>query len=434
CRHETLLTTPSDYAKQATYIRPSVEKRLAATTLHGRKPTGKPNNVLGSDSTLEISPTTFPAPLVLPGDDLALDPRCPPQSVRAWSRLKERNDVTEDRRTLYVVAPPDIDDDIKEVSSWCQIQRTSSGDDIELPRAEDVIDYLSAFYHGIPVKRLPFKVRFVAWDTTSPKKYIGLDIGGGECVRIRTRRLPSRDGSTQPFARQLNLDDLLDAAIGMLPDAAYALLLLVTHDLYEDADDEFVCGRAYGGSRVAVVSSARYHPALDVESGLASARAHAWPASHCAEYVRACCDAEVQPRPRKRAHTTTTEAAGSLAHAAGALHAAVAAHRTISSLDVPHASSAALTGLWLGRVCRTASHELGHCFGLDHCVYYACVMQGSASLIEDARQPPYLCPVDLTKVLRVLSTTAESRYSALLAFCERHADIHLFAALAAWLR
>src|SRR5271170_949147 len=81
-----------------------------------------------------------------------------------------------------------------------------------------------------------------------------------EIVRIRT--LPSVN---HIFKGQLNLDDLLDAAISILPDGAYALLFLVHQDLFESPEDEFFCGRAYGASRVAVVSIARCNPSLDYQ-------------------------------------------------------------------------------------------------------------------------------------------------------------------------
>ncbi len=71
---------------------------------------------------------------------------------------------------------------------------------------------------------------------------------------------------------------------------------------------------------------------------------------------------------------------------------------------------------------------------MDHCVYYACSMQGSASIVEDARQPPYLCPVDLAKVLRATEADSTERYEALLVFSEQHQDVHLFAGYAAWIR
>ncbi|KAJ5111546.1 hypothetical protein N7532_002081 [Penicillium argentinense] len=69
-----------------------------------------------------------------------------------------------------------------------------------------------------------------------------------------------------------------------------------------------------------------------------------------------------------------------------------------------------------GKNVRTASYQLLHCFGIAHRVYYASSMQGSASVCEDARQPPYLCPVDLAKVIYATSITVLGRYRSLLEF------------------
>src|SRR6202035_5293660 len=43
-------------------------------------------------------------------------------------------------------------------------------------------------------------------------------------------------------------------------------------------------GRAYGGSRVAVVSTSRYNPVLDCVQDID--RQHSWPASHCESYIK----------------------------------------------------------------------------------------------------------------------------------------------------
>ena len=61
-------------------------------------------------------------------------------------------------------------------------------------------------------------------------------------------------------------------------------------------------------------------------------------------------------------------------------------------------------------------------------------MQGSSTIIEDARQPPYLCPVDLAKILQATGTDSERRYKALLQFCDKHQQAHMFAAYGAWIR
>ncbi|KAK5139139.1 hypothetical protein LTR04_003858, partial [Oleoguttula sp. CCFEE 6159] len=264
---------------------------------------------------------------------------------------------------------------------------------IAKPNEQDVVDYLSAFYQGLSVKSLPPPhLCFTSWDSgastaleanptpkalsASPPPFIGLNTPT-ERVRIRTRSSPH-----SAFAGQLNFDDLLDTAISILPDDAYALLLLVKPDLYESADDEFVCGRAYGGSRVAVVSTARHDPSLDWEQDVE--REHAWPASHC---------------------EATFTPLSLLAHTALPLP---------DPSSSSSSSSTALSNLWLARLCRTASHELGQCFGIEHCVYYASCMQGNATLAEDARQPRYLCPVDLAKVLSATGAREEKRYRALV--------------------
>lgn len=71
---------------------------------------------------------------------------------------------------------------------------------------------------------------------------------------------------------------------------------------------------------------------------------------------------------------------------------------------------------------------------MDHCIYYACVMQATASLAEDVRQPPYLCPVDLAKMLRATGADVRERYEALLAFSGRneHGGAGWFKAFEAW--
>lgn len=176
-----------------------------------------------------------------------------------------------------------------------------------------------------------------------------------------------------------------------------------------------------------MVSGARYNPILDLDQSVV--RDHGWPASHCEEYMQSCCERykEVPKKVRKAKASKLNDAKAPTE--VTPMRAALSAHMSLPSLEkVP--SAAALSGLWLGRVCRTASHELGHCFGIAHCNYYACSMQSTASIVEDARQPPYLCPVDLAKVLTATGADVVERYASLLAFCNGHKGVHLFAAYA----
>jgi archaemetzincin len=336
--------------------------------------------------------------------------------------LKDRNEVTPDRRTLYVAAAPTPDSTLSGlVNRWCEPCHAEGQASIARPKSSDVVEYLQAVYHGMAVKQFPQKLRFISWDekaTAKAPEFIGLATDD-ECVRIRTRACPD-----SVFERQLNLDDLLDACISLLPDDAYSLLLLVNHDMYESEDELFTCGRAYGGSRVAVVSSARDNPTIHGDIDLD----HAWPASHCSNFVQS-----FNPSKTKLKATEQANGTHSAEETDSPLRTALSAHAALPPLSTS-SSGKILSGLWLGRVCFTASHELGHCFGLDHCIYYACAMQGASSTAEGTRQPPYFCPVDLAKVVRATGTNETDRYRALLQFCERRADVHMFSAYAAWIR
>ena len=399
------------------------------------------NNQGESEST-----TSFPRPLILPGDDLSEDPRYPGQSLRSWLRGGHRNEVTSRRNVIYVVSAPTISEDVKMMAQWTQPDankgRNKTGKSrAAAPGIEGIEAYLGAFYTGMKIARLLPAFSYMSWDEAGSSKeksqsiprYIGLR-RKDEVIGIRARPCP--DGM---FKAQLNMNDILDSAISALPDDAYALLLLVYHDLYEDEEDDFCCGRAYGGSRVAVVSSARYNPIFDGIQGVE--RVHAWPASHCEMYVNSMVEAFAEPRKktgkkRKIGSTTKTPKTESFTSSpshevAGPIHVAVKAHQSLCA-SVEDSSSENLSNLWTARVCRTASHELGHCFGMDHCVYYACVMQSTASLAEDVRQPPYLCPVDSAKLLRATGATEAEHYAALVMVCESRSDTHMFAALGAW--
>lgn len=248
CDHNTLSFLSSAFASQAGYKRPSTQEREEAATL---QPVLKGKLKRATPSDEDTGP--FCEPLLLPGDDLAEDPEYPPQTILEWLDDADRNKVKPGRNTIYVAAPPAVDSKISFVKSWSEPKHAESIS-VEAPDVQDIVDYLGAFYHGIPVILLPGSLRLAPWDgkATKTPRYIGLNTAT-ECVGIRTRA--SKDGV---FARQLNLNDLLDAAISILPKDAFALLLLVPFDIYEVPEDDFACGRAYGGSRVAVISTARY--------------------------------------------------------------------------------------------------------------------------------------------------------------------------------
>lgn len=75
----------------------------------------------------------------------------------------------------------------------------------------------------------------------------------------------------------------------------------------------------------------------------------------------------------------------------------------------------------LRRALKLASHEIGHLFGVQHCVFYECVMNGTNSLAETDRRPLHLCPVCRAKLQGNLRFEPVKRYRALAAFYRKHA-------------
>ncbi|MGZ5005678.1 MAG: archaemetzincin [Chthoniobacterales bacterium] len=69
--------------------------------------------------------------------------------------------------------------------------------------------------------------------------------------------------------------------------------------------------------------------------------------------------------------------------------------------------------LLLRRSCKVLAHETGHMFGLAHCTFFNCLMNGSNHLSESDRRPLHLCPVCLRKLQWSIGFDVLERYRAL---------------------
>jgi archaemetzincin len=69
--------------------------------------------------------------------------------------------------------------------------------------------------------------------------------------------------------------------------------------------------------------------------------------------------------------------------------------------------------LLLRRSCKVLAHETAHMFGLTHCIFFNCVMNGSNHLAESDRRPLHLCPVCLRKLHHSVGFDVVERYRAL---------------------
>ena len=61
-------------------------------------------------------------------------------------------------------------------------------------------------------------------------------------------------------------------------------------------------------------------------------------------------------------------------------------------------------------VLQTLTHEIGHIFGLRHCQWLACLMQGSNHLEEADQRPLDLCPICLRKLQSAIGFHLKDRY------------------------
>jgi predicted Zn-dependent protease len=177
---------------------------------------------------------------------------------------------------------------------------------------------------------------------------------------------------------QLKVDSVLDVLMGLLQPNMLMLVAVTMCDLYDSPQDLFVCGMARGMSQVAIFSFARYDPCITF--------------SHSTWYDVLHLD--YSPASRSSQSLTISPA-----------HAITP--------QVRHQ-------IVLQRSCQLISHEIGHLFGLAHCVYFDCTMNGSGNLEEDFRQPLVLCPIDLRKVATLTGCNVVDRFERLERFFRKH--------------
>jgi archaemetzincin len=71
------------------------------------------------------------------------------------------------------------------------------------------------------------------------------------------------------------------------------------------------------------------------------------------------------------------------------------------------------------RALTVLAHEIGHIFGLKHCVFYRCVMGGANDLREIDGAPLHACPVCLRKLQKIAKFDPGQRYRRLERFLRR---------------
>ena len=76
--------------------------------------------------------------------------------------------------------------------------------------------------------------------------------------------------------------------------------------------------------------------------------------------------------------------------------------------------------LFLNRLLKTATHEMGHILSMKHCTSFKCLMNGSNSLQEADSKPSWLCSECLAKLIWCTKGNIRERYNALISFSNNY--------------
>jgi predicted Zn-dependent protease len=222
------------------------------------------------------------------------------------------------------------------------------------PALDGILEYVSAFFCR-NVIQLDF-VRLLPAEgegrgSTKKKKAVIWRTATHECAitgRLSTARVPA--SARRRF--QTHVDGLLTEISAVQEDGAYngqpinnafAVIGVTTSDLYSDDSDLFIAGMAAGGSKVAVLSLARYHPHLKMCPFHWDDFSYQTQASAYSYY-----------EDQKKRPTTGATLAPNFS-----------------------ALSAKSQTEFIRRAGKLIVHEICHVYGLDHCVFYHCLMNGT---------------------------------------------------------
>ncbi|CAB9525498.1 Archaemetzincin-2 [Seminavis robusta] len=203
---------------------------------------------------------------------------------------------------------------------------------------------------------------------------------------------------------QLNLEDVLYALKTFredesllaadggepLPNSSFCVMAITMDDLYMDPTDLFVSGMAFGGDKVAVFSFSRYHPHIKMHPGRWFDFGYGTKHDNYSYYE----EAHINPiGARKKAKKN--------------LPALTPEPPTFDNMTRQAQTE------FFRRCAKILVHELGHLYGLDHCIFNRCIMNGTGHLVEDFLAPFHLCPVCLRKLQWRLGFSVVYRYKKL---------------------
>ena len=158
----------------------------------------------------------------------------------------------------------------------------------------------------------------------------------------------------------------------------FCIMGITMEDLFDGPSDLFCAGMAFGGDKVAVFSFKRYHPLIKMHPLYWHQFGYAETSDGYSYYD----DDDQDPKGLST-------------------HPAVISQKSQMESE------------FLRRSCKLLTHELGHLYGIDHCIHNRCLMMGTGHLVEDFRAPTHLCGVCLRKLQWRTGFNVRMRYKLL---------------------
>ena len=160
----------------------------------------------------------------------------------------------------------------------------------------------------------------------------------------------------------------------------FCVMGITMEDLFDGPSDLFCAGMAFGGDKVAVFSFKRYHPLIKMHP------------LHWHHY----------------GYTSTDKGDGYSYYDDDDQDPEGLSHNPPSgNLEEQMVIE------FLRRSCKLLTHELGHLYGVDHCIHNRCLMIGTGHLVQDFSAPTHLCGVCLRKLQWRLGFSVKTRYKLL---------------------
>lgn len=217
-------------------------------------------------------------------------------------------------------------------------------------------------------------------------------------------------GSTDSPRYQVRVQDLLRVLENIktrCPDPGVrekeiAIVGVTMIDLFLHASDLFVAG--FAGRGVSMLSLRRYHPRMVMSD------------SHWDDYAF-----YANQRADNKTYLTNDESDDEANQAKRRKKSNKQKSESVNELLLsPPLLGRDERAEYFRRAGRLINHELGHNYGLEHCIHHHCFMNGSGNLEEDFATPAIACGICLRKLQFRLGFGVIRRYEALLRVYEEN--------------